>query len=527
MFLYHRKSILICVFFVTSFFLSQFFVACKNRNEEALDDYGARGKLLAHQYCQSCHLFPEPDLANKKSWTDGILPQMGPRLGIFRYNAVNYPSSRYDINIIGKNYYPTHPLMSDEDWGAILTYYAEAAPDSLPSQKRDEPISPNTPLFQPIVPAVKYPNPVTTFLSVDTSDLPHRLLQSDGLKHALYMYDSQLNLSDSTSFYGTLLDVIVKKDTMLFCNVGIINPNDGRFGTVEVIATNKKNENLKITSRGSAPRIADSLRRPVQITEADLNGDGRKDLIVCEFGNLLGSLTWYENEGGTTYKRHVLRAQPGAINAIVQDYNHDGLPDIWALFSQGDESIVLFTNKGNGVFDQEQVLRFPSIYGSSHFELNDFNGDGFPDILYSCGDNADYSQILKPYHGVYIFLNDGKQHFTQKFFYPIHGCYKAVARDFDGDGDLDIATISFFADYARDPSEGFVYLENKGNWKFAPSTLPEAESGRWLTMAVGDLDGDGKDDIILGNFSVGPTPLKSRSNWKEGPPFLFLKNKGK
>ena len=170
--------------------------------------------------------------------------------------------------------------------------------------------------------------------------------------------------------------------------------------------------------------------------------------------------------------------EPGSINAIVQDYNHDGLPDIWALFSQGDESIVLFTNKGNGVFEQEQVLRFPSIYGSSHFELNDFNRDGYPDILYTCGDNADYSQVLKPYHGVYIFLNDGKNHFSQKFFYPIHGCYKAIARDFDGDGDLDIATISFFADYAHDPSEGFVYFENKGNWNFVPSTLPESASRR-------------------------------------------------
>ncbi|HEX4849998.1 MAG TPA: VCBS repeat-containing protein, partial [Puia sp.] len=482
MFLYHRKSILVVNFFLACFFLLQFFVSCKSKEDDGLDDYGAKGKLLAHQYCQSCHLFPEPNLADKKSWTDGILPQMGPRLGIFRYNASTYPSSRYDINIIGKNYYPNHPMMKDEDWGAILTYYAEAAPDSMPPQKRSLPISPSTPLFQPLAPAMKYANPVTTFLSVDTIASPHRVLQSDGLKHALYMYNDHLNLTDSTVFYGTLLDVIVKKDTMLFCNVGIINPNDGRFGTVELIANSQKKDHQKITYRGSAPRIADSLRRPVQIVEADLNKDGRKDLIVCEFGNLFGSLTWYENTGAA-YKRHVLRAEPGSINAIVDDYNHDGLPDIWALFSQGDESIVLFTNKGNGVFEQEQVLRFPSIYGSSHFELNDFNGDGYPDILYTCGDNADYSQVLKPYHGVYIFLNDGKNHFSQKFFYPIHGCYKAIARDFDGDGDLDIATISFFADYAHDPSEGFVYFENKGNWNFVPSTLPETASGRWLTMA--------------------------------------------
>ncbi len=57
--------------------------------------------------------------------------------------------------------------------------------------------------------------------------------------------------------------------------------------------------------------------------------------------------------------------------------------------------------------------------------------------------------------------------FNQKYFFPINGCYKAMARDFDGDGDLDIATISFFADYEHQPEEGFVYLENKGGPQMA------------------------------------------------------------
>ena len=68
----------------------------------------------------------------------------------------------------------------------------------------------------------------------------------------------------------------------------------------------------------------------------------------------------------------------GAIKVYVDDYNHDGLPDIWALFAQGEEGIFLFTNKGNGNFEQRQVLRFPPVYGSSSFEIIDLNNDGFP-----------------------------------------------------------------------------------------------------------------------------------------------------
>jgi len=45
-----------------------------------------------------------------------------------------------------------------------------------------------------------------------------------------------------------------------------------------------------------------------------------------------------------------------------------------------------------------------------------------------------------------------------------------------------------------------------------------------LTMDAGDIDGDGKTDLIIGNFSIAPASLKSSVNWKEGPPFIILKN---
>jgi hypothetical protein len=99
-----------------------------------------------------------------------------------------------------------------------------------------------------------------------------------------------------------------------------------------------------------------------------------------------------------------------------------------------------------------------------------------------------------------------------------------MARDYDGDGDLDIAAISFFADYAHQPEESFVYLENKGNFDFHPYSFPEATMGRWISMDAGDIDGDGKLDIILGDFSIGPVMMKQKTDWKHSPPFVILKN---
>ena len=50
-------------------------------------------------------------------------------------------------------------------------------------------------------------------------------------------------------------------------------------------------------------------------------------------------------------------------------------------------------------------MRFLPTNGSTHFQLLDFNGDDKKDILYSNGDNGDYPPILKPYHGIHLFLN--------------------------------------------------------------------------------------------------------------------------
>jgi hypothetical protein len=344
------------------------------------------------------------------------------------------------------------------------------------------------------------------------------------LKHSVYFINRQLEITDSLH-YGPVVDIDFMQDKMLACDIGVLNPNNAKFGKAQFITDRRGKMSVDSTP------LFGQLGRPVQISSADLNNDGRQDYVVCEFGNLIGALSWMENLGNNKFARHVLRASPGAVKAYINDYNHDGAPDIWVLFAQGEEGIFLFTNRGRGNFEANEVLRFPPSYGSSYFEFADFNRDGYPDIIYTCGDNADFSPILKPYHGVYIFLNDGTNHFQQKYFFPINGCYKAMARDFDGDGDLDIAAISFFADYDHQPEESFVYLENKGNsansgtgFDFQPYSFPGAGSGRWLTMDAGDIDRDGQLDIVLGNFSLGAPGMRSFNNWKNFAPFIVLKN---
>jgi hypothetical protein len=516
------RFIIACCIVITGlvFFISSCSEKVKKNTSHASvpDEHIEKGKQLALTYCQSCHELPDPGLLDAKTWETGVLPAMGPRLGIFSYGFKQYPSYKSDKNLPA-NFYPDKPVLSNQDWQYIIDYYTSVSPDSMPKQSRPQAIQTGLTVFAAQRPANTYPSAGVSLIKIDTLSSPRQLYLSDLVTKYTYRYDNHFQAADSFTSDATITDIDFHNNTMLACNVNIINPNNGKFGKGQYILKDAKGK-----MRLDTNAVLDSLARPVQMISCDLNNDKRTDYIVCEFGHLTGGLSWMENKGNEKFEHHVLRGEPGVLKAYVEDVNKDGLQDVWALFSQGDESIYLFMNKGNGSFEPKQVLRFPSLYGSTYFEFADINKDGLQDIIYTCGDNADYSIVLKPYHGVYIFLNEGNLNFKQKYFFPINGCYKAMARDYDGDGDLDIATIAFFADYAESPEEGFVYLENKGNLKFSPYTLAETQFGRWLTMDAADLDGDGKTDIVLGNFSVRPSAMKPKVDWSTGPPFLLLKN---
>jgi hypothetical protein len=305
--------------------------------------------------------------------------------------------------------------------------------------------------------------------------------------------------------------------------IGRIFPSDSLEGSVALLAA----------SSPAAPRIVlEGLRRPTDAVLADLNQDGLEDMVVCSFGHRLGHFSWFEARKDGTFDEHVLLDRPGAIRSEVVDMTGDGLPDVIVLMAQAREGIYLFVNEGRGKFRQTPILELPPTWGLASFELADFNKDHHPDLVVANGDHGDFPLPLKPYHGIRIYLNDGQNHFQEVFHYALPGAYKAVARDFDGDGDLDLAAIAFYPDFTQEHPCSFVYLENEGGWKFRATTCLEQDAGRWMVMDAGDLDGDGDEDVVLGSFVRGPTtipvPASLRDNWRtNGAALLLLENTAK
>ena len=467
------------------------------------------GEALAAIHCSGCHLFPAPDLLDQATWRNGVLPEMAYHLGM---RPLTEKMGDMDVDelraTLQSGAYPDAPLLTAADWQKIVDYYLTNAPLKPLPQAPKSAVRVGLPGFALRSLASVGASPMVSMVKIDTAN--GRLLVARRDNQQLEIYDPTLRKRDSLPLESPLSDLVwLDKQHYLSLEMGIMDPNDSRKGKLK-----------RVDDQKQTTLLLDSLRRPVQLTLQDLNQDGVPDYLLCNYGHELGLLAWYD---GKTGRENTLAAVPGARMTRIWDANNDGLPDILALLCQARERISVFYNRGNGHFEEQVLLEFPPVYGSSSLELADMNGDGYPDILYTNGDNADYSYSQKRYHGLRIFLNDGQGHFSERYFYPIHGAGQVRAADFDGDGDLDLAVTAFFTDPQQHPNEGFLFFENRGHLQFEVATFAGAERGKWLVMDVGDLDRDGRPDIVLGSFMKAGLGQSSSAS---GPPFslVWLRN---
>jgi hypothetical protein len=477
------------------------FLSCENQQK--------KDERIAKQFCTSCHAFPEPSLLDKKTWEKLVLPEMAFRMGLDVSKLATIPiddqTAVLSAILITK--------ISQQQWDAIKRYYAENSPDSIKTFNQE--INDTIKQFN----TIPYELPrrssgLTTLIATDT--LRHKIYV--GTRNSkLYEFNNEFILQDSFRLRSAPSQLLIREnETPLMLAMGTMDPSEQARGELFHF----------IPKDLTIPPIIDSLQRPVYFEHVDLNNDNADDYVICSFGDYTGALLAFQSLGKGKFKKHSLLNVSGARRVIIKDFDGNGFNDILALMAQGDERIVMLYNQGNFQFRIATLLRFSPVNGSSYFDIADFNNDGKFDILYTNGDNADYSPILKPYHGVHIFLNNGSNDFKESWFHPMHGASQARINDFDKDGDLDIAAISFFPDFTRHAEQGFIYFENTPQG-FKAQITPLATTGRWLVIETSDYDRDGDHDIILGalNFSAG-VPDSVNQFWKKQKhSLLFLQNK--
>lgn len=251
----------------------------------------------------------------------------------------------------------------------------------------------------------------------------------------------------------------------------------------------------------------------------DLNGDGIQDLVVAEFGWLKSGGIWVlENRhsvgssgplNAKSFVPHRVDRRHGTIHVPVRDFNGDGRVDFAALISQEHEVVEAFLNEGGFRFRREKISQpqDPSS-GSSGIEMVDIDQDGDQDFVYCLGDTLD-TYLIKPYHGVRLLMNDGSYPYREVSLLQSPGACDSAAADFDGDGDIDIAVCGYLPEtvvpqMATGTCDTLFWLEQTEQQRFIPHPIEVAVIGH-LAIAAGDVDQDGRVDLITGDAFGRPT----------------------
>lgn len=451
-------------------------------------------------FCGNCHAMPMPESFPKAMWYEEV------RRGFNFY----YESGRTDLK---------PPAQTD-----VVDYFRSRAPETL-TLKEHQDASPSPVQFVRTELMLKTPEPVAvSFIdwradSNGSGDFWLSDMKSGSILHVANVGQFFSTEEGSTSAGAIHLDATVSAHPaavrhidldangemdLLVTDLGSFLPEDHRRGQLVWVSDGAG-------SSAKPPVVLwKGIGRIADVQPIDVDGDGGIDLAVAEFGwHKTGSVTLLKNvsSAGEPPRFDVmpLDNRPGAIHVIPFDLDNDNRLDIISIISQEHEQVVAYLNKPTG-FEKQVLYAAPDpSWGSSGIQLVDLDKDGDSDIIYTNGDSFD-SKLAKPYHGVSWLENTGELKFTPHHIASLPGIHRALAADFDGDGDLDIAAAAMLPTttiegLSENQWDAVVWLEQTTDRQFVRHVL-ERGAPNYAAMTVGDFNNDGRPDLAVGMFEA-------------------------
>ena len=255
---------------------------------------------------------------------------------------------------------------------------------------------------------------------------------------------------------------------------------------------------------------------PLSVVVADVNGDGKPDLIVANCGSYPGTC---ESEVGSvavllgncdgTFQKAVTYGSGGLGGYAVAaaDVNGDGKPDLLVAnmcnsnsnsnCTAGSYGVVgVLLGNGDGTF-QTAVPYSSGGYRALSVAVADVNGDGKPDLVVANQD-ASYSD---PDGSVSVLLGNGNGTFSAPVSYLSGGvaAYSVAVADVNKDGKLDLVVAVACEDNECTTNSVVGVLLGNGDGTFQPAVTYTSGGYESYSLAVQDVNGDGKPDLVTGN----------------------------
>ena len=251
------------------------------------------------------------------------------------------------------------------------------------------------------------------------------------------------------------------------------------------------------------------------VAKADVNGDGLEDIFICGAQDQPGKIFVQQSGGNFTENPQPEIEKDAAsedTDALFFDADKDGDPDLYVVsggfnFNDGDAALQdrLYLNV-NGKF-RNSSLPAETLSGSC-VRAADIDNDGDADLF--VGSRVIPGRYPESSESI-VLINNGKGEFS-KAPDGINDALKSMGMvtdaswyDADNDGKKDLVICGEWSSLR-------VFINKDGKLtETSDKYFPDALKGWWNRLHLADMDGDGDDDLIAGNWGLN-SPIKVSKN---------------
>ena len=263
-----------------------------------------------------------------------------------------------------------------------------------------------------------------------------------------------------------------------------------------------ENDVIDFYTERNIPRMLS--REGPKAAVGDVNGDGLEDLYIGGTPEHPGQL-YLQNSNGTFTKKEEKAFQQFLsfedVAVCFFDCDHDGDLDLLVCpggnnydINTREMQLRLYKNDGKGNFTLDAAAFPNTSMNIAVAAVQDFNGDGFPDLFIG---SRSYPKSYGEDPTSFLFVNDGKGHFTDiaatknPDIAKIGMVTNAIWADITGDADKELIIVG-------DWMSPRIFSFKKDHFEEVKTNLSNL-FGWWQTVAVADVNQDGKMDLIIGN----------------------------